>query len=84
MDPGSIAAKGEALGEYVRSGAWKSADQMKGLNKELFTKWIAAQAVSKFTNVNPQSVIARTTGQVMQSNMELLVDRPSLRNFTFF
>ena len=83
MDPGSIAAKGEALGEYVRSGAWKSADQMKGLNKELFTKWIAAQAVSKFSNVNPQSVIARTTGQVMQSNMELLVDRPSLRNFTF-
>ena len=82
-DPVNMGAKASALADYMKSGSWKEASALANINKELITKYLAAQAMSKFSNVNPQAIIARTTGQVMQSNMELLVDRPSLRNFTF-
>ena len=81
-DPINMGGKVSALADYVKSGAWQNNSALQGINKELITKYLAAQAISKFSNVSPQAVITRTTGQVMQSNMELLVDRPSLRNFT--
>jgi hypothetical protein len=45
---------------------------------------LAGNAINQLgANVNPQSLITRSSGQILQSNLELLFDRPTLRSFPF-
>lgn len=49
----------------------------------LKSKFAAAAASSLGANVSETSVLARTTGQVINPNMELLFNGPSIRTFPF-
>ena len=52
--------------------------------QNLATKYLAAQAINVFSsNVSPNQLLARQSGQIFNPNMELLFNSPSLRNFTF-
>ena len=45
---------------------------------------LSGKAINQLgANVNPQSLITRSSGQILQSNLELLFDRPTLRTFPF-
>lgn len=68
QNPGSI---GDKIGGIT--------DEQKGA----ITSYMAAQAASQFSNVSPNAVIARSTGQVFQSNLELLFQGVNLRQFAF-
>ena len=57
---------------------------MDDVQKEQLASWMAGKAVNSFgANINPQSLITRTTGQVLQQNLELLLTGPNLRQFSF-
>jgi len=52
--------------------------------KSLITKKLAASAVSVFGgNVSVNQLLAREQGQILNPNMELLFNGPTLRNFRF-
>ena len=54
-----------------------------GLQSALNTA-IGGQAANAFgANVSPEALITRATGQILQSNLELLFGGPSLRTFPF-
>ena len=60
----------------------KDANQRKTL--DAFKSVISATALNQLgANVNPQSVITRSTGQILQSNLELLFSNVTLRSFSF-
>ena len=45
---------------------------------------LAGQAINQLgANVNPQSLITRSSGQILQSNLELLFNKMTLRSFPF-
>lgn len=45
---------------------------------------LAGQAINQLgANVNPQSLITRSSGQILQSNLELLFNKVTLRTFPF-
>ena len=45
---------------------------------------LAGQAINQLgANVNPQSLITRSSGQILQSNLELLFNNVTLRSFPF-
>ena len=45
---------------------------------------VAAKAINQLgANVNPQSIITRASGQILQSNLELLFNNVTLRSFPF-
>lgn len=53
-------------------------------DKKAITSYFAGRATSfASANVSPQSLIARTTGQVLNSNLELLFNGVNLRQFQF-
>ena len=61
------------------AGASIGPDTRKMLNTIL-----GGEAINKLgANVNAQSLITRASGQVLQSNMELLFNGPTLRSFPF-
>ena len=52
--------------------------------KKMLTTILGGEAINKLgANVNAQSLITRASGQVLQSNMELLFNGPTLRSFPF-
>ena len=52
--------------------------------KDIVIKGLASAAVSQFgTNVNFNQLLARSTGEILNPNMELLFGGPTLRNFRF-
>ncbi len=59
----------------------------KGINKSdinALTTVLAGQAINQLgANVNPQSLITRSSGQILQSNLELLFSNVTLRTFPF-
>ena len=61
--------------------------QIPGLNastQEAFKAAIGGKAISALgSNVSPKSVISRATGQVLNSNLELLFQGVNLRSFPF-
>lgn len=74
----------------VKSGAEaaqkliESATALDGTTAKLINTALAGKAVNQLGgNVNATSLITRSTGQVLQSNMELLFDGPTLRSFPF-
>jgi hypothetical protein len=51
---------------------------------DAFKSVVTAKAINQLgANVNPQSVITRASGQILQSNLELLFNNVSLRSFSF-
>jgi len=68
----------EAIGEAI--GGVGNIDFIKMRLKKQF----AAQAVSLFDkNVNPEDMLARSNGEILNPHMELLFSGPTLRNFRF-
>lgn len=52
--------------------------------RRAINRYFAAAAVNVFgTNVTPQQLLARETGQIFNPNMELLFNNVTLRNFKF-
>jgi hypothetical protein len=52
--------------------------------RSLINRTLAAEAVNIFgTNITPQQILARETGQIFNPNMELLFNNVTLRNFKF-
>lgn len=52
-------------------------------NREAVKQFLIAKAVGTFRNVNANSIIGRTTGKVMNPNIELLFKSPDLRAFEY-
>ena len=72
------AIRGEVEKSLIKSGV--NIDRAKSL----ITKKLAASAVSVFGgNVSVNQLLARQEGQILNPNMELLFNGPSLRNFRF-
>ena len=52
--------------------------------KTRLKKQFAAQAISLFDkNINPEDMLARSNGEILNPHMELLFSGPTLRNFRF-
>ena len=52
--------------------------------REQLALWMAGKAVNAAgSNISPMSLVTRTTGKVLQQNLELLLTGPNLRQFTF-
>ena len=86
MNVGQMAAAGiakELLGDSKESGAIDSTiDALSSNNaevKEALRNAIAASA----TGGNPNALLGRTTGNILNPNMELLFSAPALRPFNF-
>jgi len=79
-DPAGALKKGvEAAQELIKSSTNINTGTAKLINTVL-----SGTAVNQLGgNVNATSLITRSTGQVLQSNMELLFDGPTLRSFPF-
>ena len=72
---------GKALNNLI--GATKSV-LTSGNAQSLATSYTAAKAVGSFGgNVTAEGILARTSGQVLNSNMELLFQGVQLRSFNF-
>ena len=83
QNPGAVPGKISAILDHMKTKDIGVSLAGKGIDSELIADYTAALAVSQIAQINPQSIITRTSGQVMQSNMELLVDKPMLRQFNF-
>lgn len=71
----------KALNNFI--GATKSV-LTSGNAQNLATSYAAAKAVGSFGgNVTAEGILARTTGQVLNTNMELLFQGVQLRSFNF-
>ena len=66
---------------------FKEAEKIKNIDQgtlNAFKSAITATALNQLgANVNPQSVVSRASGQILQSNLELLFNNVSLRSFSF-
>ena len=75
-----------ATGETIKSGlsnvnaAVGGGEQVRGF----ITRFLASKAVGLANvNITPNQILARSTGEIMNPNMELLFNGPSLRSFRF-
>jgi hypothetical protein len=73
----------DTIGKSVKEGAQTASDLVKSALKSDDTKtalgtYIASQATGGATNL-----LTRTTGAIMNPNMELLFSAPNIRNFSF-
>ena len=86
---GDAIGKGDMQGALNAGGdAVKNALGSSGVDidkaKSIITKKLAASAVSVFGgNVSVNQLLAREQGQILNPNMELLFNGPTLRNFRF-
>jgi hypothetical protein len=72
---------GGAIGDFASAIANVA---KSGNGQDLVTSYAAAQAVNVFgANVNVESLLARSSGQVLNPNMELLFKGVLLRSFNF-
>ena len=62
-------------------------DGLKGIDNKTIQALktsLAGRAINQLgANVNPQSLITRSSGQILQSNLELLFNNVTLRSFPF-
>ena len=81
--PGQLAS--DAVG--LARDAFTTGVEIPGLNKETqnaFKAAISGKAINALgANVNPRNVVSRATGQVLNSNLELLFGGVNLRSFPF-
>ena len=69
--------------EGLTNTAADALDKITGQDKDAIKQFLVAKAVGRFRNVNANSVIARTTGKVVNPNLELLFKSPELRAFEY-
>ena len=85
----AIAAEGitnpvEAAGKVIDLIKKFDASSISQDNLNSLQTALAGQAINQLgANVNPQSLITRSSGQILQSNLELLFNNVTLRSFPF-
>ena len=84
-DPGEAL---KTLGSKVKTGLQDFANPLFSADdntvRDALAQYMSAQAVNVFgANIDPTGLISRTTGQVLNPNMELLFKGVMLRNFGF-
>jgi hypothetical protein len=78
----ALAAAG-ATGSRAIADIGNAAGGLKGL-QGFATRQLAAQAAGLLgANITPDQLLARTTGEILNPNMELLFNGPTLRSFRF-
>jgi hypothetical protein len=88
---GALIALGESgIKEGPSAAFTKAVNNLKNLpnittdQKNALSAYVTARAVNVLgTNVSPESLISRATGQVLNSNLELLFQGVNLRSFPF-
>ena len=83
MDPAKVGLL-DVTSRFIKDGDKTGAeDALKKVQEfpEQFQKGVAAMAVGALTGI--QNVLGRTTGEIINPNLELLFTKPSLRPFTF-
>ena len=74
------------VGEFVKNtlGAAQGAVELGAANSQMVKQYFAAQAVNSLgSNITLDQLLARSGGQVLNPNMELLFSGPGLRQFKF-
>ena len=91
MESGSAYVKGMGSGldatksaiEGFATGTFAAAGGITGIQGFL-TRQLASQAAGLLgANITPNQLLARTTGEILNPNMELLFNGPTLRSFRF-
>ena len=91
MESGSAYVKGMGTGldatksaiEGFATGTFAAAGGITGIQGFL-TRQLASQAAGLLgANITPNQLLARTTGEILNPNMELLFNGPTLRSFRF-
>ncbi len=68
----------------IASSIFRSADRVGSGTMNAIKSILSATAINQLgANVNPQSLITRSSGQILQSNLELLFNSVTLRSFPF-
>ena len=81
---GLIGEPGEALKTAMEVMQTAAGTAIGPDTKKMLTTILGGKAINQLgANVNAQSLITRASGQVLQSNMELLFNGPTLRSFPF-
>ena len=91
MEAGGAYSKGMGAGTQavitkLKDAASATVDASGGLAgaQGFFTRGLAAQAAGIFgSNITPSQLLARTQGEILNPNMELLFNGPTLRSFRF-
>lgn len=83
LSEGDFVGAGREFMEQAKGGLKASGINLDNA-QDLATKYLASQAINLFgANVSINQLLAREGGQVLNPNMELLFNGPSLRNFNF-
>ncbi len=82
LEENTLGTLGTAASNVVKAGN-DAINSLTGDNKEAVKQFLVAKAVGTFRNVNANSIISRTTGKVMNPNIELLFKSPDLRAFEY-
>jgi hypothetical protein len=83
-DPTGAISKGFTEGVKAAQALIQSNANINPGTAKLINTVLSGTAVNQLGgNVNATSLVTRSTGQVLQSNMELLFDAPTLRSFPF-
>lgn len=81
---GLVGNPGETLNTAMRAMQNAAGASIGPDTRKMLTTILGGEAINKLgANVNAQSLITRASGQVLQSNMELLFNGPTLRSFPF-
>ena len=80
----TIDSPAEAAGRIVDYIKAASNSSISGQNLSALQTVLAGKAINQLgANVNPMSLITRSSGQILQSNLELLFNNVTLRSFPF-
>ena len=81
---GLVGKPGETLNTAMQIMQTAAGTAIGPDTKKMLTTILGGSAINQLgANVNAQSLITRASGQVLQSNMELLFNAPTLRSFQF-
>ena len=81
---GLVGNPGETLNTAMQAMQNAAGASIGPDTRKMLTTILGGEAINKLgANVNAQSLITRASGQVLQSNMELLFNGPTLRSFPF-
>tara|TARA_B100001115_G_scaffold70042_1_gene51602 strand:+ start:115 stop:1311 length:1197 start_codon:yes stop_codon:yes gene_type:complete len=74
----------ENFREFFTQGALSELGEGLGMQKNAIAAAVAGRAIDpQGRNINANAVIGRTTGQILNNNLELLFDSVNLRSFPF-
>ncbi len=81
---GLVGNPGETLNTAMQAMQNAAGASIGPDTKKMLSTILGGKAINQLgANVNAQSLITRASGQVLQSNMELLFNGPTLRSFPF-